>query len=64
MAWWNGEGAARVLRYQDNALIMEHATGTASLAEMARFSPSQIETNTTMNRSISWGYAPSHEIDG
>jgi streptomycin 6-kinase len=36
MAWWNGEGAARVLAHDGNALLLERATGSVSLAAMAR----------------------------
>ncbi|MEX0760977.1 MAG: aminoglycoside phosphotransferase family protein [Dehalococcoidia bacterium] len=36
MAWWNGDGAARVLEHDDDALLMERADGKASLADMAR----------------------------
>jgi streptomycin 6-kinase len=36
MAWWNGDGAARVLAHEGDALLMERATGDGSLAEMAR----------------------------
>jgi streptomycin 6-kinase len=34
MEWWDGDGAARVLARDDNALLLERAEGTASLAEM------------------------------
>ena len=34
--WWQGDGAARVLAHDDTAVLMERATGTRSLAEMAR----------------------------
>jgi streptomycin 6-kinase len=36
MEWWDGEGAARVLARDGEALLLERATGSASLAEMAR----------------------------
>ena len=36
MAWWQGEGAARVLAEDDGVLLLERATGTRSLAAMAR----------------------------
>jgi streptomycin 6-kinase len=36
MVWWNGEGAARVLAHDGDALLMERAIGEASLVEMAR----------------------------
>ena len=36
MVWWSGEGAARVLAHEGDALLMERATGEQSLAEMAR----------------------------
>jgi streptomycin 6-kinase len=36
MIWWAGDGAARVLAHDADALLMERATGDISLAEMAR----------------------------
>jgi streptomycin 6-kinase len=36
MVWWAGEGAARVLAHEGDALLMERATGGRSLAAMAR----------------------------
>ena len=36
MEWWSGDGAARVLAHEDHALLLERATGSASLSEMAR----------------------------
>ena len=36
LLWWGGEGAVRVLEHDDDALLMERATGPRSLAEMAR----------------------------
>lgn len=36
MVWWGGEGAARVLAHEGDALLMERATGPLSLAAMAR----------------------------
>jgi streptomycin 6-kinase len=36
MAWWNGDGAARVLAHDEHALLLERATGTMSLVDMAR----------------------------
>jgi len=38
MVWWDGEGAARVLAHdpESGALLLERATGTRSLASMAR----------------------------
>ncbi len=36
MEWWNGDGAAQVFARDGNALLMERATGTRSLADMAR----------------------------
>jgi streptomycin 6-kinase len=36
MAWWGGEGAARVLAHEGNALLLERAMGEGSLVEMAR----------------------------
>jgi streptomycin 6-kinase len=34
MAWWDGDGAARVLAQDDRALLLERATGPRSLAAM------------------------------
>lgn len=36
MAWWDGQGAARVLAQKDDAILLERATGGISLAELAR----------------------------
>lgn len=36
MTWWNGRGAAPVLEHDGNAVLLERALGTRSLAEMAR----------------------------
>jgi streptomycin 6-kinase len=36
MTWWDGDGAARVLACDADALLLERATGCASLADMAR----------------------------
>jgi streptomycin 6-kinase len=36
MAWWNGIGAAPVLRYDETAILMERALNERSLAEMAK----------------------------
>lgn len=36
MVWWAGDGAARVLAQDGDALLLERALGGASLAEMAR----------------------------
>ena len=36
MAWWDGEGAARVLALEDEALLMERAHCRRSLIEMSR----------------------------
>lgn len=36
MEWWGGDGAARVLARDGDALLMERATGSASLSDMAR----------------------------
>ncbi|MCA9877275.1 MAG: phosphotransferase, partial [Thermomicrobiales bacterium] len=35
LAWWGGEGAARVLALEGDALLMERATGPRSLVQMA-----------------------------
>ena len=36
MAWWDGQGAARVLAQSGDAILMERADRTPSLAELAR----------------------------
>ncbi|MBW3632055.1 MAG: hypothetical protein KY456_03405 [Chloroflexi bacterium] len=36
MVWWSGDGAARVLAHEGDALLLERAQGGASLVEMAR----------------------------
>ena len=36
MQWWDGQGAVRVLAHEGNALLLERATGTKNLADMAR----------------------------
>jgi streptomycin 6-kinase len=36
MRWWDGDGAARVFEHDGEALLVERAEGTASLAEFAR----------------------------
>ena len=36
MVWWGGEGAARVLAREGEALLLERATGSDDLASMAR----------------------------
>lgn len=39
LIWWAGEGAARVLAHEDDAILMERATGTRSLGALAREGP-------------------------
>jgi streptomycin 6-kinase len=36
MEWWDGDGAASVLARDEHALLLERATGPASLSDMAR----------------------------
>lgn len=36
IAWWNGQGAAKVIAASEGALLMERAVGPLSLAQMAR----------------------------
>jgi streptomycin 6-kinase len=36
MAYWDGDGAAKVLAQKDGALLLERALGTISLADLAR----------------------------
>lgn len=36
MAWWDGEGAAKVLAQKADALLLERAQGKVSLADLAR----------------------------
>jgi streptomycin 6-kinase len=39
MRWWDGQGAARVLAHDDQALLLERAEGSRSLGAMARSGP-------------------------
>lgn len=36
LEWWGGDGAARVLAQDGNALLLERATGSMSLSDMAQ----------------------------
>lgn len=36
MVWWDGKGAARVLAHDGDAILLERAEGTLSLADLAR----------------------------
>jgi streptomycin 6-kinase len=36
MVWWNGEGAARVFKHEDDAILMERAIGNRSLVSMTK----------------------------
>jgi streptomycin 6-kinase len=45
LAWWNGEGAVRVLGRLDDCLLLERATGERSLAEMARGGEDDVATS-------------------
>ena len=36
MAWWEGNGAAQVLAYEKEAILLARATGTAALSMMSR----------------------------
>ncbi|CAI1573768.1 Aminoglycoside/hydroxyurea antibiotic resistance kinase [Serratia grimesii] len=36
MCWWQGEGAAQVLAWHDDGILLERAQGTRSLAQMVR----------------------------
>ena len=36
LAWWAGEGAARVYAFDDDAVLLERATGSRSLVSLAR----------------------------
>lgn len=36
MTWWGGNGAARVMAHEHDAILLARATGTASLATMSR----------------------------
>ena len=47
MEWWDGDGAARVLAREEHALLLERATGYASLGDMAR-------TGRTMKPAVSF----------
>lgn len=37
MLWWDGQGAARILKHDNNAFLMERAMGTKSLENMAKY---------------------------
>jgi streptomycin 6-kinase len=36
MVWWNGEGAARVFKHEEDAILMERAIGNRSLVSMTK----------------------------
>lgn len=36
MVWWSGNGAARILKHENDALLMERAIGSCSLLRMAK----------------------------
>src|ERR1700734_4064161 len=36
MVWWNGEGAARVFKHEDDAILMERAIENRSLVSMTK----------------------------
>lgn len=36
MAWWGGNGAAQVIAYENEAILLERAVGSASLSAMSR----------------------------
>jgi streptomycin 6-kinase len=36
MVWWNGKGAARVFKHEDDAILMERAIGNRSLVSMTK----------------------------
>jgi streptomycin 6-kinase len=57
MVWWAGEGAARVLAHDGNALLMERATGERSLADMAR-SGRDDEAMRILCAAASWLHTP------
>lgn len=59
MSWWDGDGAARVLRRDDDALLLERATGTRSLAAMARAGgPQDDEATRIICRAVARLHAP------
>jgi streptomycin 6-kinase len=39
LVWWNGRGAAPVFAHEDDAVVMERATGVRDLATLARSGP-------------------------
>jgi streptomycin 6-kinase len=57
MAWFAGDGAARVLAMDDPALLMERATGPRSLAAMARWGEDD-EATRTLCRTLARLHAP------
>ncbi|EML2228120.1 hypothetical protein RFG91_004776 [Klebsiella aerogenes] len=36
MTWWGGNGAAQVIAYENQAILLERATGPKSLSTMSR----------------------------
>ena len=60
MAWWNGNGAAAVLAHEDEALLMERATGRRSLAILAR-SGGDEETTCILCAAVAALHAPRSE---
>ena len=36
MCWWRGEGAAQVLAWHDDGILLERAQGEGSLAQLVR----------------------------
>jgi streptomycin 6-kinase len=68
MTWWNGQGAASVLEHAGDAILMERAQDTTSLAELARHGRDDEASRiicTTVGRLHAQGSAPPrHLLDG
>jgi streptomycin 6-kinase len=61
MAWWNGNGAARVVAHEGPALLLERAGSTASLAEMSRHGQDE-EAFSILCRTLAALHVPRDEI--
>lgn len=59
MTWWGGIGAARVLEYDDEAILLERATGKRSLAAMATHGEDD-EASLIICETIAGLHAPRH----
>jgi streptomycin 6-kinase len=60
MAWWNGEGAARVLAHETPALLLERATTGRALSDLVRNGQDD-EASRIMCRIMAQLHAPRHQ---